>query len=329
MPLSLKKSENAFLPKLSRYSDAMISGEELKAALPIAPVRELVETIDAPKIASGKVREIYDLGDSVLLVASDRISAFDVVLPGGIPGRGLILTQLSHFWFEQTKSIAPNHIIPNEEKILCDTLKLSRDSQLRSMAVRKLQPLEIECIVRGYIAGSGWSSYQNDRTICGIELPEGLQLASKLPEPIFTPTTKATEGHDMPVTAQEAASIVGQDIFDQVKEISMALYAFGHDLAEKAGIILADTKFEFGTNKAGKVYLIDEVLTPDSSRYWDAAEYKVGSSPASYDKQIIRDYLETLDDWDKTEPGPELPKGIVEKAQQRYLEVYSKLIAVG
>lgn len=307
----------------------MISGKDLKAALPTAPVRELVEQIDAPKIASGKVREIYDLDESVLLVASDRISAFDVVLPGGIPGRGLILTQLSHFWFEQTKGIAPNHIIPNEEEILRDTLKLSRDSQLRSMAVRKLQPLEIECIVRGYIAGSGWSSYQKDRTICGIQLPEGLQLASKLPEPIFTPTTKATEGHDMPVTAEEAAEIVGQDVFNQVKEISMKLYDFGHTLAAKAGIILADTKFEFGLDANGKVYLIDEVLTPDSSRYWDAAEYKVGTSPASYDKQIIRDYLETLSDWDKTAPGPDLPPEIIEKAQSRYLEVYSKLVAVG
>ncbi|WP_407951722.1 phosphoribosylaminoimidazolesuccinocarboxamide synthase [Pelagicoccus mobilis] len=305
-----------------------MSGEDLKAALPTAPVRDLIETIDAPKIASGKVREIFDLDDSVLLVATDRISAFDVVLPGGIPGRGLILTQLSHFWFEQTKHIAPNHIIPNEQEILRDDLKLSTDSQLRSMAVRKLKPLEIECVVRGYIAGSGWESYQNDRTVCGIELPEGLQLASQLPEPIFTPTTKASEGHDMPVTPKEAADIVGQEIFDKVKDISLQLYAFGSELAAKAGIILADTKFEFGTDEEGTIYLIDEVLTPDSSRYWDAAEYQVGTSPASYDKQIIRDYLETLQDWNKTAPGPELPTEIVEKAQSRYLEVYSKLVSV-
>ena len=307
----------------------MISGEELKAILPEQAVRDLPETIDAPKIASGKVREIYDLNDAVLLVATDRISAFDVVLPGGIPGRGLILTQLSHFWFEQTRNIAQNHIIPNEDSLLRDTLKLSRDSQLRSMAVRKLKPLEIECVVRGYIAGSGWSSYQKDQTICGIELPDGLRQAEKLPEPIFTPTTKATEGHDMPVTPSEAAEIVGQAVFDKVKAISLDLYNFGHELAAKAGIILADTKFEFGLDDAGDIYLIDEVLTPDSSRYWDAAEYQIGSSPASYDKQIIRDYLETLDDWDKTAPGPELPTHIVNKAQNRYLEVYSKLVAVG
>ncbi|EDY82463.1 phosphoribosylaminoimidazole-succinocarboxamide synthase [Verrucomicrobiia bacterium DG1235] len=306
----------------------MISGEDLKAALPTTPVRDLIEEIEAQKIASGKVREIYDLDDSVLLVATDRISAFDVVLPGGIPGRGLILTQLSHFWFEQTKHIAPNHILPNEQEILAGRLQLSRDSQLRSMAVRKLQPLEIECVVRGYIAGSGWESYQKDRTVCGIELPAGLQLASQLPEPIFTPTTKASEGHDMPVSPSEAAAIVGQDVFDQVKAISLELYNFGSQLAAKAGIILADTKFEFGTDESGKIYLIDEVLTPDSSRYWDAAEYRVGSSPASYDKQIIRDYLETLKDWNKTAPGPELPAEIVTKAQSRYLEVYSKLVGV-
>ncbi|MDQ8184667.1 phosphoribosylaminoimidazolesuccinocarboxamide synthase [Pelagicoccus sp. SDUM812002] len=306
----------------------MISGEDLKAALPTEPVRELIETIDAPKIASGKVREIYDLDDSVLLVATDRISAFDVVLPGGIPGRGLILTQLSHFWFEQTKGIAPNHIIPNEGEILCNTLKLSRDSQLRSMAVRKLKPLEIECVVRGYIAGSGWESYKQNRTVCGIELPAGLQLASRLPEPIFTPTTKASEGHDMPITAEEAANVVGRDVFEQVRDISLKLYDFGSKLAAKAGIILADTKFEFGTDADGTIYLIDEVLTPDSSRYWDAAEYKVGSSPASFDKQIIRDYLETLEGWNKTAPGPELPLEIVQKAQSRYLEVYSKLVSV-
>lgn len=306
----------------------MISGEDLKAALPATPVRDLMESIDAPKIASGKVREIYDLHDSVLLVATDRISAFDVVLPGGIPGRGLILTQLSHFWFEKTKHIAANHILPNESDILKDQLGLSQDGQLRSMAVRKLKPLDIECIVRGYLAGSGWGSYQKTRSVCGISLPEGLNQASPLPEPIFTPTTKAKEGHDMPVTDAEARAIVGDYVFDQVKEISLKLYDFGHQLAKKAGIILADTKFEFGLDDDGNLYLIDEVLTPDSSRYWEASEWREGISPASFDKQIIRDYLETLD-WDKTAPGPELPTDIIERAQQRYLEVYSRLTAVG
>ncbi len=305
----------------------MLTGEELQKALPKTPARELAETIPARKIASGKVREIYDLGENVLLVATDRISAFDVVLPGGIPGRGIILTQLSHFWFEQTKRIAPNHILPDEQKILSQTLSLGRDSQLRSMAVRKLKPLAIECVVRGYLTGSGWSSYQQDRSVCGIALPTGLQQASQLPEPIFTPTTKAAEGHDMPVTPAEATAIVGQDVFDEVKRISLELYRFGSELAKKAGIILADTKFEFGQDENGQLYLIDEVLTPDSSRYWDAAEYRVGASPASYDKQIIRDYLETVDGWNKAAPGPQLPEEIVSKAQSRYLEVYSKLVA--
>ena len=306
----------------------MISGDALKDNLPQYPVRDLTEKIDAPKIASGKVREIFDLDDSILLVATDRISAFDVVLPGGIPGRGIILTQLSHFWFEKTQHIAPNHLIPNEANILKNHLGLSLDGQLRSMAVKKLKPLEIECIVRGYLAGSGWSSYQKSRSVCGIALPEGLNQASQLPEPIFTPTTKATEGHDMPVTDAEAKDIVGVEVFEQVKAISMELYAFGHALAKKAGIILADTKFEFGLDEDGKIYLIDEVLTPDSSRYWEASEWREGISPASFDKQIIRDYLETLD-WDKTAPGPELPAEIIERAQSRYLEVYSRLTAVG
>ncbi len=304
----------------------MISGEALKDTLPQEPVRDLLEKIDVPKIASGKVREIFDLDDSVLLVATDRISAFDVVLPGGIPGRGIILTQLSHFWFAITQHIAPNHLIPNETEVLRDQLGLSEDGQLRSMAVKKLKPLEIECIVRGYLAGSGWSSYQESRSVCGVPLPEGLNQASQLPEPIFTPTTKASEGHDMPVTDAEAREIVGDEVFEKVKAISFELYNFGHELAKRAGIILADTKFEFGLDDAGNLFLIDEVLTPDSSRYWEASEWREGISPASFDKQIIRDYLETLD-WDKTAPGPELPVEIIERAQSRYLEVYSRLVA--
>lgn len=303
----------------------MISGDALKAALPSEPVRDLAERIDAPKIASGKVREIFDLGDAVLLVATDRISAFDVVLPGGIAGRGMILTQLSRFWFEQTRHIAPNHLLPNERALLQDELKLSPASQLRSMAARKLRPLPIECVVRGYLAGSGWSSYRESQSVCGIELPAGLEQASQLPKPIFTPTTKAAAGHDMPVSPHEAAAIVGADVFAKVRELSLKLYAFGHELAARSGIILADTKFEFGQDSAGEIYLIDEVLTPDSSRYWDASAYRVGSSPASFDKQIIRDYLETLKDWNKTAPGPALPPEIAERARQRYLEVYSRL----
>jgi phosphoribosylaminoimidazole-succinocarboxamide synthase len=306
----------------------MISGDALALALPKIPIRELRESIEAPKIASGKVREIFDLGDRILLVATDRISAFDVVLPGGIPGKGAILAQLSRFWFEKTKDIIANHLIPNEDAFLKDQLGLSADGQLRSMAVKKLRPLEIECVVRGYLAGSGWGSYQKSRSVCGIPLPEGLNLASQLPEPIFTPTTKAQAGHDLPITEKEARDIVGCEVFDQVKMKSEELYRFGHELASKAGIILADTKFEFGLDSDGKLYLIDEALTPDSSRYWEASEWREGISPNSFDKQIVRDYLETLD-WNKTDPGPELPAEIVERTQRRYLEVYSRLSSVG
>lgn len=306
----------------------MISGDALALALPKIPIRELRESIEAPKIASGKVREIFDLGDRILLVATDRISAFDVVLPGGIPGKGAILAQLSRFWFEKTKDIVANHLIPNEDAFLKDQLGLSADGQLRSMAVKKLRPLEIECVVRGYLAGSGWGSYQKSRSVCGIPLPEGLNLASQLPEPIFTPTTKAQAGHDLPITEKEARDIVGCEVFDQVKMKSEELYRFGHELASKAGIILADTKFEFGLDSDGKLYLIDEALTPDSSRYWEASEWREGISPNSFDKQIVRDYLETLD-WNKTDPGPELPAEIVERTQRRYLEVYSRLSSVG
>lgn len=306
----------------------MISGDALELALPKIPVRELQESIEAPKIASGKVREIFDLGERILLVATDRISAFDVVLPGGIPGKGAILTQLSRFWFEKTKDIVANHLIPNEDAFLKDQLGLSADGQLRSMAVKKLRPLEIECVVRGYLAGSGWGSYQKSRSVCGISLPDGLNLASQLPEPIFTPTTKAQAGHDLPITEDEARDIVGNEVFDQVKSKSGELYRFGHELASKAGIILADTKFEFGLDDDGKLYLIDEALTPDSSRYWEASEWREGVSPDSFDKQIVRDYLETLD-WDKTYPGPQLPTEIVERTQKRYLEVYSRLTSVG
>jgi len=305
----------------------MIPEADLRKQLPHMPIRRLQEPIDAPLLASGKVREIYDLGDSLLLVATDRISAFDVVLPGGVPGRGLILTQLSRYWFEQSRSICPNHIIPDCGELLSEELGLSPDSQLRSMVVRKLKPLSIECVVRGYLAGSGWASYQTNCSVCGIELPGGLKLASELPEPIFTPTTKASEGHDQPVSDSEAAALVGRDLYERVRDISLKLYAFGRDKAARCGILLADTKFEFGQDQDGGLYLIDEVLTPDSSRYWDAARHEPGKNPASYDKQIIRDYLETLSHWDKTEPGPELPQQIVDQAQSRYLEVYGRLVA--
>jgi len=303
----------------------MISGQDLKNLLPEEAARELPISIDAPKIASGKVREIYDLGEALLLVATDRISAFDVVLPGGIPGRGMILTQLSRFWLNKTSGIIRNQLPENEDLLLEKAIGSDPNARMRSTAVKKLKPLPIECVARGYLAGSGWSSYQENREVCGVSLPEGLQLASQLPEPIFTPTTKAAEGHDLPINDAEAAELVGQELYDKVRSISLELYNFGHDFAKTAGIILADTKFEFGLDDDGELYLIDEALTPDSSRYWEAATWTPGENPASFDKQIIRDYLDGLD-WDKTSPGPELPAEIIDRAQARYLEVYDRLV---
>ena len=279
-----------------------------------------------PLLSSGKVREIFDLGDCLLMVASDRISAFDVILPQGVPGKGIILTQLSLFWFRQVGSLVPNHLLPDQESILRDQLKLSLDLQLRSMVVRKLKPLPIECVVRGYLAGSGWTSYQKDGTVCGHRLPAGLAEAERLPHPIFTPTTKAVSGHDEPIDAARGRDMVGADVFDEAERLSKAVYQRGHAIAEKAGIILADTKFEFGLDENGALFLIDEVLTPDSSRFWDAASYRTGMSPPSYDKQFVRDYLLTLD-WDHTPPPPDLPADVIKKTQEKYLTALRRLTA--
>ncbi len=278
-----------------------------------------------PRVGSGKVREIFDLGDRLLLVASDRISAFDVVLPDGVPGKGAILTQMSHFWFGLTKDIVADHLVPDQERVLREELKLSDDMQLRSMVVRKLQPLTIECVARGYLAGSGWSSYKNTGEVCGHRLPPGLQEAQELPQPIFTPTTKATTGHDEPLTEAEARQHVGDALFEQVRDLTLRIYSLGLAHARKAGVILADTKLEFGRDADGKLYLIDEVLTPDSSRFWEAATWKVGGSPASYDKQFVRDYLLTLS-WDRKPPGPSLPPEVIQGTQQRYLEALRRLM---
>jgi len=310
----------------SRREFSMLSSRSLRAAIPARPVRQLDQPVDAPKLASGKVRDLYDLGGELLLFASDRISAFDVVLPGGIPGRGIVLAQLSLFWFEQTRPIVPNHLAPDPEAAF-DRLGLRPENRLRSAVVRKLKPLPIECVARGYLAGSAWTAYQENGAVCGVPLPKGLRQASPLPEPVFTPTTKAAQGHDLPLPPQEAAALVGEEVFAQARDLTLQLYRFGSDLARKAGVLLADTKFEFGQDAQGRLYLIDEALTPDSSRYWDAAEWKEGASPPSFDKQIVRDYLEGLD-WDKTAPGPELPADIVDHALARYLDVYERLVAV-
>jgi phosphoribosylaminoimidazole-succinocarboxamide synthase len=276
------------------------------------------------KLKSGKVREIFDLGDRFLFVASDRISAFDVIMPNGIPRKGEVLTQISYFWFAQTESFQPNHLISKTGDPLPSNLQPFADKlALRSMIVKKAKPLAIECVVRGYLAGSGWKEYKERQSVCGIKLPAGLKDSSELPEPLFTPATKAETGHDENISFEEAARIVGSDVAEHVRAASMKIYNFARDYARKRGIIIADTKFEFG-ELDGKLILIDEVLTPDSSRFWPADQYQPGKSQPSFDKQFVRDYLETLD-WNKNPPGPILPPDVVAKTTAKYLEAYERL----
>jgi len=283
--------------------------------------------LDLPGIAklkSGKVREVFDLGDSLLFVASDRISAFDCVMPNGIPRKGEVLTQISHFWFAQTSHFQTNHLLAGANDPL--PVRLQPFEALlkgRSMIVKKAKPLTIECIVRGYLAGSGWKEYQKSRTVCGIPLPEGLVESSELPEPIFTPSIKAESGHDENISFEEACERVGRDIAVQAREASLRIYQFARQLARERGIIIADTKFEFGEFE-GQLLLIDEVLTPDSSRFWPAASYKPGGSQPSFDKQFVRDYLETLK-WDKNPPAPALPPEVTARTTDKYLEAYRNL----
>ncbi|MEY4201473.1 MAG: hypothetical protein RLZZ265_3213 [Verrucomicrobiota bacterium] len=281
-----------------------------------------IEIPGVRKLKSGKVREVFDLGDSLLFIATDRISAFDCVMPNGIPRKGEVLTQISHFWFDQTERIVPNHRLARANDALPAGLQSSQMAR-RSMVVKKATPLTIECVVRGYLAGSGWKEYQRSQTVCGIKLPAGLVECSELPAPIFTPATKAETGHDENISFETAAKLVGADIAERVRELSLRIYQFARDYARQRGIIIADTKFEFGLFN-GELLLIDEVLTPDSSRFWPAAEYVPGRSQPSFDKQFVRDYLETLA-WDKTPPAPALPPEIVSRTQAKYLEAYERL----
>jgi phosphoribosylaminoimidazole-succinocarboxamide synthase len=267
---------------------------------------------DAVHVASGKVRELYALDDErLLLTASDRISVFDVVLPTEIPDKGRVLTGLSGFWFSRTQGIVPNHLLA------------IRDDG-RSMECRRLLMLPIECVVRGYLSGSGWKSYRERGEVCGIELPQGLKESDRLPEPIFTPTTKAAEGHDQPLTAEQAANLVGEERFAELERISIELYARAAEYAAERGIIIADTKFELGLDDAGNVVLGDEAFTPDSSRFWPADEYEPGGPQPSFDKQFVRDYAESLG-WDKAPPGPELPDDVVAGTRARYLEAFERI----
>ncbi len=295
-------------------------------------MNEPILKLDLPgvkKVRSGKVREVFDLGDAFLLVATDRISAFDVIMPNGIPRKGEVLTQISHFWFEKFSSLVPNHLLRRaNEPFRVPALAGLPAAQLtdllrRSMIVKKAKPLAIECIVRGYLSGSGWKEYQKSQTVCGLKLPAGLTESAELPEPIFTPSTKAEAGHDENISFETACKITGAELATQARDLSLKIYRAGRDYARQRGIIIADTKFEFGLHD-GKLILIDEVLTPDSSRFWPADQYAPGKGQPSFDKQFVRDYLETLD-WNKTPPGPKLPDDVVAKTSAKYLEAYERL----
>jgi phosphoribosylaminoimidazole-succinocarboxamide synthase len=278
------------------------------------------------RLHKGKVRDIYEIDDEhMLIITTDRISAFDVVMPTAIPDKGKILNQVTRFWLNKLQHIIPNHLadIPLEDIISDEAERKSVENH--AMVVKRLKALPVEAIVRGYIIGSGWKDYQQSGAICGIQLPEGLQLADKLPQPIYTPSSKAAVGeHDENIDYAATEKLLGAELAQQVKEVSLRLYQEAADYALQRGIIIADTKFEFGVDKDNQLVLIDEVLTPDSSRFWPADEYQPGSSPVSFDKQFVRDYLETLD-WNKTAPGPELPDEIVQKTRQKYQEALTRL----
>ena len=280
---------------------------------------------DLQLIMRGKVRDMYDLGETILMVATDRISAFDVILPNPVPGKGIILTQISLFWFNQMSSILPNHVITadvDEYPRQCRPYKEILEG--RSMLVRKTRPLPIECVVRGYLSGSGWKSYRESGSICGIQLPAGLMESSRLPEPVFTPSTKADQGeHDINIDFETAAQKVGRETAQKVRDYSLSMYRKGSEIAEKKGIIIADTKFEFGL-LGNDIILIDEVLTPDSSRFWPRSSYKPGQAQKSYDKQYLRDYLLSIS-WDQTPPGPVLPEEVIQNTRKKYLEALVEL----
>ena len=277
-----------------------------------------------PVFRKGKVRDVYDLGDTLLIIATDRISAFDVIMPNGIPDKGKILTSMSLFWFELTSDIVENHLIAHKVEDYPAELQQHADLlEGRSMVVKKTEPFPIECVARGYLAGGGWKDYQEMGTVCGIPLPEGLQQAQILPDTIFTPATKAESGHDENIAFEEAVRILDLATMEELRDLTITLYERAREYAGGKGIIISDTKFEFGRSPEG-IILIDEILTPDSSRFWPADTYKVGTSPLSFDKQFVRDYLETLV-WDKTPPAPELPEDVVLKTREKYLEAYELL----
>ena len=278
-----------------------------------------------PLLHQGKVRDIYDINqDKMLIVTTDRISAFDVIMNETIPYKGQVLNQMASFWFNKIEDIVPNHLTHEEvSKFVLEDEALRIKN--RAVVVKKLTPIPIEAIVRGYLVGSGWKEYQKDQSICQIDLPSGLKLASQLPETIFTPSNKAAVGdHDENISMASCIELIGQDLTDQISNISLEIYKVAYEVALEKGIMIADTKFEFGTDSSGKLFIMDEVLTPDSSRFWSKDNYQVGTSPHSFDKQFIRDWLESQD-WDKTPPPPKLPDNIIQKTSQKYLDIFEKL----
>ena len=285
-----------------------------------------VATTNLPfPVRHGKVRDVYDLGTHMLLVATDRVSAFDVVMEDPIPGKGVILTQVANFWFGATKDIIPNHLVATKFEDYPAELQPYREQiEGRSILVKKAKVVPIECIVRGYLAGSGLKEYEKQGTVCGIPLPAGLKNADRLPEPIFTPSTKAEEGHDENISFEQMVEIVGLDLATRLRDLSLSIYKRGCELAAEKHIILADTKFEFGQLEDGSLILIDEVLTPDSSRYWPTEQYVPGANPPSLDKQFLRDFLETCKDWNKQAPAPALPAEVLEGITARYLDLASR-----
>jgi phosphoribosylaminoimidazole-succinocarboxamide synthase len=284
-----------------------------------------VENLPYPLVATGKVREVFDMGDALLMVATDRVSAFDVVMQEGLAGKGILLTQISLYWFARAGAITQHHLVDDHAAKIVALGKDYPELQHRSMIVKKLTPLPIEAVVRGYLSGSGWKAYQQSGKLFEYDLPEDLLESNQLPKPLFTPTTKAASGHDMPIDCIDAAKLIGEDLFRRVHDLSIELYQMGVDRANASGIILADTKFEFGTDAEGQLYLIDEILTPDSSRYWPKDNYSPGGPQPSYDKQFVRDYLESLD-WDKAPPAPALPAEVLAGTLDRYVEAYEKIV---
>ena len=299
--------------------------DSLPFPMPAEPLLK-VQGLPDPLVASGKVRDVFDLGDALLMVASDRVSAFDVIMHEGLAGKGVLLTQISLYWFARAAAITPHHLVDEHSARIVELGKAHPELEHRSMIVKKLKPLPIEAVARGYLSGSGWKAYQETGKLFEYRLPKGLQDSSQLPEPLFTPTTKVASGHDMPIDCADAGKLIGMELFQRVHDLSIALYQMGVERAEAANLILADTKFEFGLDEAGELYLIDEILTPDSSRYWPREGYAPGGAQASFDKQFVRDYLESLD-WDKTPPPPALPEAVLAGTLQRYIEAYTTIVS--